>query len=305
MLNGPWKNPLFVKGATAEQDRMWSRTPEALAELKWSDLPYICKIMTFCGIKAGHGGPVMLPRLEGNVSLYTSRSVLSIGSGLESFLDERKTPAADRERIASAWNFLVDNNQLYRQQQHVQHVEPRLQTGQATFVRDVEDTRRPVHAGQAPFGDFVIRGEDEPGPRAGDIDIGEVAVGVDPVTEELVSFAEKDLMAQVFPELFPLGDGHFSLWHQKVKGRSAAEIHVARGKSWSLRDYCKYRLLHFDRTFARNIRFIVFCFDWLNKMTVNGYRIRTTSSVREGGRATTKADIVTGKWVFYFLMSKF
>lgn len=293
MLNGPWKNPLFVKGASRDQDQVWSKTPSALSNLTWADLPYLCQVMTFCGLQA-RGGPLMFPKVSGNVSLYNSRRSLTLGSGLASFLEQEDLGTADRDQIIAAWNFLVGHNRLYREYGNIGLDSADLDLRGATFVRDIMDEQRPVNVGQEAFGGFVIRGEDEPGPRAGDIAIEDVAVAIDSETEELVTFAAEDLMAKVFPELFPLGNGHFSLWHQKKKGRTQAQTAAARNQTWSLRDYCKYRLFHFDRTFARHVRFIVFCFDWINKMAVNGYRIRTTSSVREDGRATTMADIMRG-----------
>ncbi|KAF9317187.1 hypothetical protein BG006_003417, partial [Podila minutissima] len=136
--------------------------------------------------------------------------------------------AASRDRIIAAWNFLVQHNRLYRGQPNINAGPAEVDLRDAKFVRDVIDEQRPVHAGQEAFGGFVIRGEDEPGPRAGDIAIEDVAVAIDSETHELVTFAAPDIMAKVFPELFPLGNGHFSLWHQKIKGRTAAQSAAAK-----------------------------------------------------------------------------
>lgn len=234
MLNGSWKNPLFVKGMTRDEDHMWTRTPEALARLTWSDLPYLCRIMTFCGIRSAGGGPVMFPKIDGNISLYWSKQVLSLGAGLELFLQQQHLKPADHDRVAATWNFLIDNNMLYQQYQHVPPVVQEIQVEEATFMHNVDEEQQPLHHGQEAFGGFVFQGEDDPGPRGGDVNLEDTVIAIDTETEELVMFTMQELMAMLFPELFPLRDGHFSLWHQRVKGCTMEQIAAAGGQLWSL-----------------------------------------------------------------------
>ncbi|KAF9943514.1 hypothetical protein BGZ70_005850, partial [Mortierella alpina] len=62
---------------------------------------------------------------------------------------------------------------------------------------------------------------------------------------------------------------------------------------FTIKAYAKMRLLHFDRTWARNPRFLTFFFDWSNKDNVYGYRLRSTTSTRGGaGEATRVSDVL-------------
>ncbi|KAF9953443.1 hypothetical protein BGZ65_004679 [Modicella reniformis] len=64
---------------------------------------------------------------------------------------------------------------------------------------------------------------------------------------------------------------------------------------FTIKNYAKLRLLHFDRTWGENARFLSFFFYWVNKDTVYGYRLRSTSATRgqrEERRPTNVSDVM-------------
>lgn len=51
----------------------------------------------------------------------------------------------------------------------------------------------------------------------------------------------------------------------------------------SIKAFAKYRLLHFERSFASNARFIVYMHNWVTKAVVHGYRKRSIRAQRRKG----------------------
>lgn len=137
------------------------------------------------------------------------------------------------------------------------------------------------------------------GPRAGDESLEDVVAGIDTSSEE-VKYTDPNILVKIFPELFPYGVGAFQLRHSTInlRGQDSDNDEPMDGPdegdaSLSIKMYAKYRLLHFDRTFAVNTRFVVYMHNWIRKAVVHGYRARSTTSTRQG-IATTVAHVLQG-----------
>jgi len=95
----------------------------------------------------------------------------------------------------------------------------------------------------------------------------------------------------LFPEIFPYGRRGFQLYHHKKKLRAADQ---EWNEVYTLKEYCKYRLRHFERTVALNHRFITFFYDWVMKDATGGYKLRTTTTSHAGGHVTTQRNVLQG-----------
>ncbi|KAG0293024.1 hypothetical protein BGZ97_005445 [Linnemannia gamsii] len=99
----------------------------------------------------------------------------------------------------------------------------------------------------------------DPGPRMADVNIEDVNVAINPTTNEMVKYTNRDILGLLFPELYPFGQDFSRLEHHRKNVRSEDDINYGK---YTIRTYAKYRLLHFfDRRFARNTRFITFMND--------------------------------------------
>ncbi|KAG0010165.1 hypothetical protein BGZ81_002952, partial [Podila clonocystis] len=127
----------------------------------------------------------------------------------------------------------------------------------------------------------------EAGPRAGDVDVAGLQVGTD-LQGRPQYFRDPDLLHKAFPNLYPFARGGFSLWHHKTNQRNEEQRELP---VFSLKDYVKYRLFHFDRHFAKDARFICFVNDWITKDATFGHFMRSTTA-RRRMMATTGADIL-------------
>ncbi|KAF9945221.1 hypothetical protein BGZ70_003970, partial [Mortierella alpina] len=78
----------------------------------------------------------------------------------------------------------------------------------------------------------------DPGPRAGDVGIENIVVGVDH-DDNQVTFQDPKLLPKLFPELYPYGYGAFALWHHKKSLREEGRQDLA---SYTLREYAKHGL---------------------------------------------------------------
>ncbi|KAF9350475.1 hypothetical protein BGX26_011349 [Mortierella sp. AD094] len=81
-------------------------TPEALRNLDWNDMFYLCRVATFPKIERICGATISFPQLEGKVSMYEPQQFLGRNEGVSIVIDP-SVPAADAERIAVAWDWLV------------------------------------------------------------------------------------------------------------------------------------------------------------------------------------------------------
>ncbi|KAI8594480.1 hypothetical protein EDD21DRAFT_85927 [Dissophora ornata] len=322
-VNEHWGNPLLHEDENGDLI-LDNGTPPELDDLKWSDLPYVCLIMTHTQFGKSQSRTIRFAHVDGSVSIYLSPKSLSKDDGMMAFLVDETVPAPNRDRIVKCWNWLVHHNPLYEGLAVFPHemAEP---IGLAAIEREQGSVPRPSqgHPQQAMFPASVLATL-EPGPRAADVNMEDLDVGLDINKNELVKFSNPKLMAMLFPELFPYGNGAFSLWHHKTKLRENMEDDGAEDENddddeiddgadidgndndpgenvvrelpvMSIRAYAKYRLLHFDRTFTKNPRFITFMADWVNKNACYGYRLRTTSQTRGvAQRVTTAQDILQG-----------
>ncbi|KAF9085691.1 hypothetical protein BGX29_001817, partial [Mortierella sp. GBA35] len=115
-----------------------------------------------------------------------------------------------------------------------------------------------------------------------------------------VKYSDADILIKIFPELFPYQVGTFQLRHSSVnlRGQDLDDDEPVDGLdendgSFSIKMYAKYRLLHFDRSFAKNARFVVYVHNWIRKAVVHGYRMRSTTSTRQA-TATTASHVLQG-----------
>lgn len=133
-----------------------------------------------------------------------------------------------------------------------------------------------------------------PGPYAAEMmEPGELAVRIDRATGEKVKYSDRDLLHLLFPELFPYGRGGFQLFQHKRKYRQEEDQWMGDAKT--IKEYCKYRLQLFDRSFGVNYRFISCMYDWQIKDATGGYRLRTTTTTQAGGQVTTQHDVLSGE----------
>jgi hypothetical protein len=271
-VNTYWSNPL-----RNEDGERLNETPEELAALKMGDMRYVCKTMVHTNFAFNGSANLQFHHVDGTVSIYPSRRVLSRHDGLQRLLQDPSVEEVSIQRIAAAWGWLIANNPLYTGFEMPM-------PGQEMEVEEEEHRQENIAFPSS------IMAAGEAGPRAGDVQMQELEAGVT-AEGEPVSFKDKNLMATVFPHLFPFGRGAFSLWHQKKNLRSLAQAGVP---SHTLKEFVKYRLDHFDRTFSHDQRFIAFTSDWIAKDATYGFHMRSTT-MRRGARATTGADVLAGE----------
>ncbi|KAF9318547.1 hypothetical protein BG006_003173, partial [Podila minutissima] len=195
----------------------------------------------------------------------------------------------DADRVLAAWNWLVDNNPLY---QEFRHIPVELWSGL------IEEQSRTQAVGSGSprqrelFSATVLRAL-PPGPRMAEQEVGQMVVGVDVEILDGAKFSKPDLLHMLFPELYPFALGGFRLEHHKIKFRSE-DTELDESEVHTIKDYAKYRLMHFDRRFSRNARFISFMSDWVLKNATSGYQMWTTTKRRGGGQVMKKCDIMDG-----------
>ncbi|KAI8595614.1 hypothetical protein EDD21DRAFT_420487 [Dissophora ornata] len=114
---------------------------------------------------------------------------------------------------------------------------------------------RQAHPQQSMFPATVLDTLD-PGPRVADENLEDLHVGLDICSDKLVSFSNLDLMAMLFPELFPYEDGDSNGDDDNNNDNEADGRE--NEPAMTIRACAKYRLLHFDRRFARNLRVMMF-----------------------------------------------
>ncbi len=283
-INRLWPNPLY-KAAEGGVPGHVAPYPQVLEELQYSDIPYISLVTAFVNFRQESGSYAQFPHVNGRVSIYESRQRLSHHDGMTSFLQDRTVPPRDKDRIMAAWQWLVASDPLYggvNDRRRPDILEP------VRVDKLVQDPKH-VEGERQDFTADVLLALD-PGPRAADVRLEDVVVGLDQ-NQQRVTYLRPLLLATLFPELYPYGSGCFELWHHKINLRAAADQHLG---SHTIREYAKYRLLHFDRKFAKNQRFIVFIFDWINKNTYHGYRRRSAPALRPDGQPTRVENILRG-----------
>lgn len=226
------------------------------------------------------------------MSQYVHRKSLGLSSGLSSFLIDHTIPQPQRARIESAWNWLVENNPLYSDLGPMA-VDPSF--GGRLEVNDRENQRSTLER-QVLFPGTVIELTNQ-GPRAGDEPLEDVVAGIEMSSGQEVKYSDPDILVKIFPDLFPYGMGAFQLRHSSVnlRGQETDEDELVDGPdendgSFSIKMYAKYRILHFDRSFAKNTHFVVSMHNWVRKAVVHGYRMRTTTRTRQG-TATTASHV--------------
>lgn len=287
-VNTHWGNPLRheVDGDIVVEEEL----PEPLRSLEWNDMFYLCRVVTFSKITAGEGHTLTFPHLDGRVSIYVSQKSLCRADGMSSFVMDETMDEADADRIASAWDWMIANNRLYFDCDPIP-----APVATAHLLEQPALAQRQDHPGRRLFPTSVLHQLD-PGPRAADAPIENIQVGLDTHNDDLVTFSNPDLLPMLFPELYPYGHSAFALWHYKTKlaRPEGAEDEDGGGPRFSIKVYSKYRLLHFDRTFARNKRFITFMEDWIIKNAVYGYRMRSTATTRGNARPTQCQDVLQG-----------
>lgn len=208
-VNENWGNPLRRPGEDGNY-HLELDVPQALKGLHWNDFRYLCRVMTFSSLLPSvRGQSVSFPCLNGYVSIYRSRLSLSSNAGMDSFVQNSSLPAADRDRITRAWNWLRANNPLWADSWPIPILPEQL--GQA--VVDV-GTGQAAHPGQQDFPGVYCASLD-PGPRAGDVQMENLVVGVNIEDDTAVTFKSPVLMLNLFPDLFPFGHGDFKLEHYK------------------------------------------------------------------------------------------
>lgn len=288
-LNKEWDNPLREIRLDGEVI-IHKELPMEMKELKLSDVPYLCRIVTHSNVTRKQGAQLCFPHLDGSVSIYASRKCLGSADGLWSFLLDRRASPVDADRVLAAWNWLIQNNPLY---QEFRRIPVEVWRGL------IEEQSRTLAVGSGSaqqreiFSATVLRAL-PPGPRMAEQEVGEMIVGLDVETLDTVKFSNRDILHMIFPELYPFARGGFRLEHHKTKLRSE-DSELDESDVYTIKEYAKYRLMHFDRRFSRNARFISFMSDWVLKNATSGYQMRTTTKRRGGGQATKKSDIMDGK----------
>lgn len=291
-VNIYWPNPRHrVYEALDPADS--GEIPDELSRINLADVPYICLVVAFMNFRQENHSRALFPHIQGRVSIYRSKKRLSSNDGMSSLLSDKSLLPEDHTRIRRAWKWLVSNNLQYRglksNSRRVPHASRRSQ-------KIIEDPEHPP-SNREDFPAEVLQTLD-PGPRAADTNLEDVTIGLDQDNNG-VTFSDPYLLAKLFPELYPFGLGCFALWHYKTSLRNPHQRHLGH---YSIRDYAKYRLLHFDRRFAQNNRFIVFMSDWINKNTVHGFLRRTTTPFRGQGQPTRVKDILTGRSITFIIL---
>ncbi|KAG0013567.1 hypothetical protein BGZ81_000952 [Podila clonocystis] len=220
-LNEFWTNPL------EDRNGVLHPMPLPLQALKLADLPYICKIMVHTNFAFSRSSNLQFAHLDGTVSIYHSRRALSRHDGLQQVLVEWSVDDASIERILDAWNWLIEHNPLYQDEEDIEHEQlPAVNL-------DILEEERAEPNFSFPWSVVAAA---EAGPRAGDTEVQNLQVGMDR-RGRAQYFRDPDLMVKAFPELFPFGRGGFSLWHHKKNLRTEGEAGVP---ILSLKDYVKY-----------------------------------------------------------------
>lgn len=261
-------------------------TPAELQNLRWSDLPYVCPIMTHVNLKRSGGHVLSFPHVNGSISMYRSERYISREDGMFSLAVDRTIPEASVERIVLARQWLADNNHLFNFVHQV--VEPDavgMVEEDPSIVADVFEG----DANRQLFPTAMLEQQD-PGPRAADHQLEQLNIGLDTRSDDLVLYSNPDVVALLFPELFPYGHGAFALWHHKAELRTPEQEGLP---IMTIKDFAKYRLNHFSRNFAEHNRFICFSSNWISKNAAFGYRLRTTTATRQG-QATTGGNVLQG-----------
>ncbi|KAF9997142.1 hypothetical protein BGZ65_007273, partial [Modicella reniformis] len=310
-INRFWGNPLqhVVEGQVViEPD-----TPEPLRNLQWNDMKYLCRVTTFSKIKKAPGGSVSFSHLDGTVSIYSPQQFLGRHDGVDSIVLDANEGNENAARIMTAWNWLIENNPLY---DDFHHGDREVEYGE--IIQDEEQIVAENFHGRNIFTTSVLHGLDA-GPRAADFNLENVNIALEQregvvgvigagaqgaegpaeVNDSLTSFKDVNLLPKLFPELYPYGTNSFALWHHhrnviaEDNVQDPGELEGTPGSECSVKKYTKYRLLHFDRRFAKNKRFITFMYDWITKNATFGYRMRSTTTTRgRDGQRTRQRDVL-------------
>ncbi|KAF9340793.1 hypothetical protein BGX26_008868, partial [Mortierella sp. AD094] len=94
-----------------------------------------------------------------------------------------------------------------------------IATAAISQLQDPQAHQGHSHPQRSRFPGTILAGLD-PGPRVTDVNFEDINVGYIPAKDELVKFGNPKLMAMLFPELFPYGQGAFSLSHHKTNLRN-------------------------------------------------------------------------------------
>ncbi|KAG0317728.1 hypothetical protein BG000_004447 [Podila horticola] len=219
-LNEQWGNPLAPKVNNVRIPAVMD--PVELTSLEWSDMKYVCPIMTFSNFQAPSQNRLAFPQLNGAVSMYRSAQFLSTADGMSTFAQDQTVPHMDRHRVVNAWNWLNTNNHLFRNMQQ-QQAQLQAVVEELYELEEDEDISNAVpHPGRYHFPTGIIQMPD-PGPRMADVGIEQVNVAINPLTDQLVKYSNPNLMGLLFPELYPFGQDFFKLEHHKKNLRPAVD----------------------------------------------------------------------------------
>lgn len=268
-VNRYWGNPLRHEGA----DGKWvidPDTPEELQDLSYSDQTHVCHVAAHVGFERSDTST--FPHVNGSIVMFRPKRSLTRRGGVSSFVLNHSLAQPSADRIATAWNWLVQHNHLY---ENLDLLPIPLTTADLPEDPTIQEGHRP-NAVALPTGVFGGLDRD---PGAADLD-------TDTGTDKAVDFENPDLLPMMFPHLYPYGYNAFALWHNRKKLRSADldNLPVMTNKA-----YTKFRISHFDRRWARDSRFIAVMADWDIKNSTYGYRLRTTAAACQG---TTRGDIL-------------
>jgi len=270
-INAHWGNPLRHQNEQGQ----WVVEPEIpaeLSELSWTDLPYVCPIMTHSSIGQRGGTRLCFPHVDGRVSIYSSEKYLSRYDGLMSLSLDSTIPEANCRRIIAARQWLAANNPLFPMIQPIPVPEQEGVIGEGHERTNPEGMDQNLR-----YFTTTLLQQPEPGPEAANVRFEDLNIGMDMDTEEVVSYQNADLMAKLFPNLFPYGEGVFALWHHKKELRDPAHTGLP---VMTIKDYAKYRLLHFDRHVGTDNRLLCFLFDWIVKNATFGFRSASVNAPR-------------------------
>ncbi|KAG0195594.1 hypothetical protein BGX28_001031, partial [Mortierella sp. GBA30] len=173
-VNKHWPNPLVVQrddGYTILPE------PEELKNIPWNEWPYLCLVTTFSSMstpqRTTDEARMAFPHISGHVSIYRSRAFFGLHPQVDGLPTIIRDPnfvqqGVDVERVARAWQYLVQNNVLYHE---LRPYHAPSETGLITAA----DVPRPRPIDRQGF-DTEIWMQTDPGPRAAEQNFAQVRV---------------------------------------------------------------------------------------------------------------------------------
>lgn len=148
--------------------------------------------------------------------------------------------------------------------------------------------------GRTQWPDNCFFPENNVNPEAGEAEFSDLIIGKDGSSGSYIKLSTESLLALMFPHLYPLCKGHYSMASPNEENTSRDESHGGIAKATlyleTLKGYARQRLSMVDRRFAKDQAFIFFILDCVEKLNIASANRHVVSTKGRGN--LTQRDII-------------